>query len=149
MEIEKTGSESHSSKRNAPTQVYSPGKKKQAMGEKGRKSKLSSSASSSSSSESSEDDFGDVEDLVDIEDDDTFDTNDVIAVNSSTNVKSYFDQISQVNFFSQLSKSNQEQLFQELKLQRFEDGEDVVRQGEKGDRMYVIIEGEAVVWREE
>lgn len=55
------------------------------------------------------------------------------------------DVLREVPFFAQFSNEHQMQLFAELEEEQFQDGDLIVRQGELGDKFYVIIEGEAVV----
>jgi len=65
-------------------------------------------------------------------------------------VRSKFDILStKVPFFAQFRREHQLQLFDQLSIEHFEDGDLIVKQGDYGDRMYLIVEGEAAVWREE
>ena len=51
--------------------------------------------------------------------------------------------------FSQLPPEEKQKLFSKMRPNHFEPGENVVRQGEKGDRMYVILQGRAGVIEED
>jgi len=59
------------------------------------------------------------------------------------------DVLREVPFFQQFSQEHQQQLFAELEEESFHDGDFIVRQGEVGDKFYVIVEGEAVVSKTE
>jgi len=95
------------------------------------------------SSAQSEYSFG--SEVIDLEDDDVFmeepDTRNAPKL-------SPFELVSKVSFFARFPKTYRAQLFQEMKTEYFHDGDLIVRQGDKGDRLYVIFEGEAVVWKE-
>ena len=63
-------------------------------------------------------------------------------------VKSNFSILCNVPFFAQFTDDHQRQLFAQLEVQMFQDGDLIVEQGTIGDRMYVIIEGEVAVWKQ-
>jgi len=102
---------------------------------------------------SSSSDGSDVEELVDLEDDKDFlndgPSKEELEKERQAIVKSKFDILCQVPFFARFPKEHQERLFEELKVEHYKDGDLIVKMGAIGDRMYIIIEGEAVVWRED
>ena len=59
--------------------------------------------------------------------------------------RALFHVMSQVPLFTTLSELQQEEVLRSLKAQCFNDGESIVRQGEAGDRFYMIVKGQAVV----
>ncbi|KAH9105579.1 hypothetical protein AeMF1_018658, partial [Aphanomyces euteiches] len=56
-----------------------------------------------------------------------------------------YDIMIQVQLFANLSQSQQEHVLQALKPISFRDGETIVKQGERGERFFMIAKGEAVV----
>jgi len=121
------------------------------MMKKDSKRSKGSSSSDSDSDDSSNDSEGEA--LMDIEDDDMFtnvvDQDGNLEEERKVIVRDKRDVLAQVPFFAQFPQHHQAQLFEELHVEHFKDGDLIVKQGDMGDRMYVIIEGEAVVWREE
>lgn len=68
------------------------------------------------------------------------------AQNQAAEAKLFpIDVLKEVPFFAQFSQAHQKQLFAELEEENYNDGDIIVRQGDVGDKFYVIIEGEAVV----
>ncbi|RQM24575.1 hypothetical protein B5M09_004595 [Aphanomyces astaci] len=56
-----------------------------------------------------------------------------------------YDIMIQVQLFANLSQSQQEQVLKALKPITFKDGETIVKQGDRGERFFMIAKGEAVV----
>lgn len=93
------------------------------------------------------------EDLVDINDDDGFfsdkPTSAQLEQERAEIVRTNFEVLCAVPFFSRFPEEHQRRLFAELRVEHYNDGDRIVTQGDNGDRMYIIVNGEAVVWRED
>ncbi|OQS02162.1 calcium/calmodulin-dependent protein kinase kinase, partial [Thraustotheca clavata] len=59
--------------------------------------------------------------------------------------KPLYDIMIQVQIFANLSQNQQEQVLQALKPIKFKDGQAIVKQGERGERFFMIAKGEAVI----
>ncbi|EQC35853.1 CAMKK/CAMKK-META protein kinase [Saprolegnia diclina VS20] len=59
--------------------------------------------------------------------------------------KPLYDIMIQVQLFANLSQNQQEQVLQALKPIKFKDGQAIVKQGERGERFFMIAKGEAVI----
>lgn len=59
--------------------------------------------------------------------------------------KPLYDVMLQVPLFSNLSQNQQQDVMKSLKSVTFQDGECVVKQGDRGNKFYMIVKGEAVV----
>ena len=111
-------------------------------GRSGEKESVGSSDSSDYGSEA-EDIF-----LTDGLDDDVFAEKPVQEEKHEEHVKSNFEVLSKLPFFAQFTPEHREQLFSQLIVEKFQDGDLIVKQGTKGDRMYVIIDGEVSIWKQ-
>lgn len=81
-------------------------------------------------------------------DDDIFAEKAVPEEKHEEHVKSNFEVLSKLPFFAQFTPEHREQLFSQLIVEKFQDGDLIVKQGTKGDRMYVIIDGEVSIWKQ-